>query len=134
MASICTPGIWSQLDGHKVLLWHNCNGEHVVKWIGENDDGGLLVAGGSNIGLTSIHLGGILGFRKFKIFGFDGNFRGKVRHAGKHYDPDPQRMIERNGWMTSPQMSNACDEFLALSKNPALEFHVFGTSLLTSLL
>src|SRR6185369_698127 len=100
MASICTPAIWERLEGKKVLLWHNCNGQHVVDWIGENDDGGLLVAGGSNIGLTAIHLGGILGFRKFKIFGFDGNYRGETRHAGKHYDPLPQKRITRGRWTT----------------------------------
>lgn len=134
MASICCPAIWDRLEGFNVRLWHNAHGDHVVKWIGANDPGSILIAGGSNIGLSSIHVGGILGYRKFKIFGFDGNFRGKTRHAGKHYDPLPQTMIERNGWVTSPQMSNACDEFVSLSKNPELEFEVFGTSLLTSLL
>lgn len=132
MASVCHPGVWERLKNHKVLLWHNCHGEHVIEWIGKNDPGGLLVAGGSNIGLSSIHLGGILGYRKFKIFGFDGNYRGKHRHAGLHPDPNKQARIKRQGWWTSPQMSNACDEFLALTKNPNIEFHVFGTSLLTT--
>lgn len=137
MATICNPKMWEQLNGCRVLRWHNANGMHVVDWIGKHDDGSILVAGGSNVGLTAIHLGGILGFRKFKIFGFDGNLRRSSRHAGPHYGPK-QKVITRTAggvdWLTTPQMSNACDEFVALSKNPGLDFHVFGTSLLTSLL
>ena len=138
MASICAEGVWEKLRGHKVLLWHNCNGEHVIDWIGKNDPNTILVAGGSNVGLSAIHVGGIMGYRKFRIFGFDGNFRGKVRHAGKHPDPEPQKMIRKKiggrTWFTSPQMYNACQEFIVLSRNDGLDFHVYGTSLLTSLL
>ena len=137
MATICNPKVWEQLNGCRILRWHNANGKHVVDWIGKNDDVSILVAGGSNIGLTAIHLGGILGFRKFKLFGFDGNLRRGRRHAGPHYGP-PQKTIKRfaggREWDTTPQMSNACDEFLRLIKEPGLEFHVFGTSLLTSVL
>jgi hypothetical protein len=76
----------------------------------------------------------VLGFRRFKLFGFDGNFRGDVRHAGPHYGP-PQKVIERDGWKTTPQMSNACDEFLWLRRDhPELSFKVMGDSLLKSLL
>jgi hypothetical protein len=133
MATICNPGMWEQLRGCEVRTWHNANGKHVVDWIGTNDPGSLLVAGGSVIGLTAIHLAGILGFRRFKLFGFDGNFRGDKRHAGPHYGP-VQKVLDRNGWKTTPQMSNACDEFLWLRRDhPELSFEVFGDSLLKSL-
>jgi hypothetical protein len=138
MASICCPKIWEQLKGHDVRLWHNAHGKHVVDWIGEHDSGGVLVVGGSTIGLCSIHLGGILGFRKFRCFGMDGNYKDFKRHAGEHYDPQTQGVIRRwaNGrkWFTSPQMSNAVDEFIRLATNSELEFDVYGTSLLTDAL
>jgi hypothetical protein len=133
MATVCHPRIWEQLKGFNVLLWHNCHGEHVIKWIGERDPNGLLVAGGSNIGLTAIHLGGIMGFRNFKLFGLDCNFKDFKRHADKHPDPIQQSVIRRwtdRKWFTSPQMSNAVDEFLDLAKNKELKFEVFGDSLL----
>jgi hypothetical protein len=132
IASICNPRVWEQLRGFNVEYWHNCNGQHVVDWIGKNDDGSILVAGGSVVGLTAIHIAGILGFRKFKLFGFDGNFWKGSRHAGPHYGP-PQKVIERNGWQTSPQMSNACDELLWLMKNEELQIEVVGHSLMKSL-
>ena len=140
MATICNPKMWDQLEGHKVLRWHNANGQHVVDWIAKHDDGSLLVAGGSNIGLSALHLAGILGFRKFKLFGFDGNIREVeaggcapplwFRHAGAHYGPK-QKVIERGRWKTTPQMSNAVDEFGWLKRdNPQLQFKIFGESLM----
>lgn len=134
MATICNPKMWEQLEGHKVVTWHNANGYHVVDWIGTFDPNAILVCGGSVVGLSAIHLCGILGFRKFKLFGFDGNFRGNARHAGPHFG-QPQRPIARiagdRTWITSPQMSNACDELMWLVRdNPELEFEVYGNCLL----
>ena len=139
MASICNPRMWAQLRGCKIKLWHNANGKHVVDWIGEHDPWSILVAGGSVVGLSAIHLMGILGFRRFKLFAFDGSLRGGARHAGKHYGP-PQKVIEVESggrkWKTTPQMFNACQEFLWLVKNPDVDavFDVHGTSLLTSMI
>lgn len=136
MASVCNPRMWELLAGCHVEYWHMANGQHVVDWIGEHDAGSILIAGGSNIGLTAIHLGGILGFRKFKLFGFDGNYRGDVRHAGVHYAAPQKRLVRiANGkrWETSPQMFNACDEFLKLYENQLLRFEIVGNSLLLDL-
>lgn len=133
MASICNPRMWEQLKGFNVEYWHCAHGQHVVDWIAKNDQGSALVAGGSTIGLTAIHLAGILGFRKFKLFGFDGNLKGGVRHAGPHYGP-PQKVLERKGWQTTPQMSNACDELRWLMIGEKhLQFEVVGDSLMKDL-
>lgn len=130
MASICNPLMWKQLEGCKVEYWHNANGMHVVDWIGKNDVGGIMLAGGSVIGLTAIHLAGLLGYRKFKLFGFDGNFRGEKRHAGKHFGP-PQKTIQKGKWNTTPQMFNACEEFFWLRRDcPELQFEIYGDCLL----
>lgn len=132
MASICNPRMWHLLEGCHVEYWHNANGQHVVDWIGKNDLGSILIAGGSNIGLTAIHIGGILGYRKFRLFGFDSNFVGTSRHAGVHY-ASPQRTIKRiaNGhvWDTTPQMSNAADELLRLYDDPNVEIEIAGDSM-----
>lgn len=133
MASICPPAIWDVLAGHKVQYWHNLHGQHVVDWIGQHDDGSLLIAGGSTIGLASIHLGGVLGFRRFRLFGLDGHSANGARHAGVHHDPVPQRVITRqaNGrtWATSPQMSNSCDELIRLLDNEDISIEIVGDSL-----
>lgn len=137
MASICPPGVWDRLDGHRVEYWHNAHGQHVVDWIAEHDQGSILIAGGSTIGMSSIHLGGLLGFRKFRLFGIDGHRVGTSRHAGVHHDPHPQRSITRvadgRTWQTSPQMSNSCDELLPWMEDPAIEVEVVGDSLQAAL-
>lgn len=132
IATICNPRVWELLDGLKVVTWHNANGKHIVEWIGKNDPGTIMVAGGSVVGLSAIHLAGLMGYRRFRLFGFDGNFRGEARHAGEHYGP-PQKVIERGGWRTTPQMSNAVDEFGWLKRDhPELEFKIMGESLMAS--
>jgi hypothetical protein len=134
MASVCNPRMWEQLIGCKVEYWHCAHGKHIVDWIGENDPGSILVAGGSTVGLSAIHLAGILGYRSFRLFGMDGNLKDGVRHAGPHYGPQ-QKVIERNGWQTTTQMSNACDELLWLmNEEPYLRFEVRGDSLMKDLL
>ena len=137
MATICNPLMWKQLEGHKVWRWHCANGQHVVEWIGKNDDGAILIAGGSTVGLAAIHLAGILGFRKFRIFGFDGNYREGVRHAGKHYGPPQKRIEHKIGgrtWVTTPQMYNACDEFTWLLADKNLMFDIRGDSMLKAMI
>lgn len=137
MASICPPAIWDRLHGHRVLYWHNAMGQHVVDWIGHHDDGAILVAGGTTIGMAAIHLGGILGFRKFRLFGIDGHSVNGHRHAGVHHDPEPQTCITRRAggrvWPTSPQMSNSCDELLPWLENPEIAVEITGDSLQAAL-
>lgn len=137
IATICNPKVWLQLEGRNVVTWHNCNGRHVVDWIGENDPGTIMVAGGSVVGLSAIHLAGLMGYRKFRLFGFDGNFEGESRHAGEHHGP-PQRVIEREAggrkWKTTPQMSNSSDELGWLIRDhPELQFDIKGDSMVRAL-
>ncbi len=136
MGSVCNPRMWELLKGCHVEYWHVASGQHVVDWIGKNDPGSVLIAGGSNIGLSAIHIGGIVGYRKFRLFGFDGNYRGSVRHAGEHYAAPQRKMVRvANGrhWETSPQMSHACDEFLRLYDDPNLRCEIVGDCLLADL-
>lgn len=136
MATIVAPRMWELLEGCRVVTWHNANGKHIVDWIGENDPGTILLAGGSVVGLSAIHLAGILGYRRFRLFGFDCNFR-ESRHAGTHYGP-PQKVIERivgaRVWKTTPQMSNAADELGWLIRDhPELEIEIIGDSMVKAL-
>jgi len=137
MATVCPPAIWPKLADQRVLLWHNAHGKHVIDWIAQYDRGAILVAGGSTIGLSAIHLGGILGYRRFRLVGVDGHYRDGRRHAGPHHDPKPQRMMRRRAggrlWETSEQMANACDELLRLLDESAIEIEIVGDSLQAAL-
>jgi len=134
---VCHPAVWDQLEGCQVYTWHNTLGQHMVDWIGRNDPQSIMVCGGSVVGMSAIHIAGILGFRKFRLFGFDNNLDGEIRHAGPHYGP-PQRILERKvkdkWWRTTPQMTNAADELGWLMKNhPELEIEIVWDSMTKAL-
>lgn len=113
MASVCNPNTWKELAGKKVIMWHAVSGRHTKQWVEENDPGQWLIGAGSTVGLSAIHLGGFLGFRKFEIHGFDGCFRGDDRHAGPH-GGFKHKIIEREFggkvYKTSKIMDNANHE------------------------
>jgi Protein of unknown function DUF115 len=87
MASVCPTGTWELLKGQKVTIWHVYSGKDTYDWVAANDKGQLVIHGGSTIGLTALHVGGVMGFRHFEIHGMDGSFKDStrtVRHAGPH--------------------------------------------------
>lgn len=119
IASLCDPSVFDALllAGAAVTLWHaiSSNAEQDLRWVAAHDEGTLLVAGGSTIGLTAIQLGGLLGARRFEIHGMDGSFRGTARHAGEHADPKRQKdditwAAEGRQYRTSKIMANAVAE------------------------
>jgi hypothetical protein len=120
MATVCHPFTWAILKGYKLKTWHVISGKGTKAWLEKYDPRTVLVAGGSTIGLASIHVGGLLGYRRFEIHGMDGSFRGDIRHAGVHYGHD-QAPIEwkANGktYKTSKIMMNANVELLNMLRH-----------------
>jgi hypothetical protein len=119
IGSCANPNLFKHLDGCKVALYHAFSGPHTPVWIRENDPNQLIVSAGSTIGLTSIHLGGIMGYYHFEVFGMDGSFQGKDRHAGPHLGI-AHGQIESTlnpGWKTSRLMENTNHEIVAMLKN-----------------
>jgi len=120
MASVCHPFTWSILEGYKLKTWHVVSGKGTKAWIEQYDPKTVLVAGGSSIGLASIHVGGLLGFRHFEIHGMDGCFQGRTRHAGEHFG-HPQQEIEQwaNGkkYRTSKIMMNSNVELVNMLRH-----------------
>lgn len=115
MASVCHPQTWEVLKGQKVVLWHTNSGAGTAEWLAQHDPGQLLVKGGSSIGLTALHIGGLLGFRHFEIHGMDNSKRDGQRHAGPHYGHAQGGYTwQANNvvYDTSRIMSNACAEMI----------------------
>lgn len=140
MASACHPDVWRKLKTRGrpendlgAYYWHAVNGQHTVDWILKNDDGSLMIAGGSTAGLCAIHIGGVLGFTKFNIYGMDCSYRNGNRHASFHGGP-AQKIIETevNGtvWQTSRQMLTAADEFEYHAKEYKFEYRLHGVGYL----
>jgi len=119
MASVCDPGMWEKLRGHRVLMWHILNGQNTIDWIERHDPGPQrLIGGGSTAGLSAHHVAGVLGWRRFVTFGMDSCFIDGARHAGPHAGTKPQglRYAWAGGkwWLTTRMMIVAVEEFLCL--------------------
>jgi len=141
MASVCPPQTWWVLRDEKVTLWHAYSAPETYNWVAEHDDGNLVIRGGQTIGLTALHLGGLLGYRHFEIHGMDGSFRDLTRserHAGPHYGT---KQIDGITWQvfgvqyaTSKIMSNAVTETLSTVKNMPIFCVFHGTGLTQALI
>lgn len=125
MASVCHPFTWSILRGFDVKVYHVVSGANTYAWVQAHDPRSLLVVAGSSVGLGSLQLGGVLGFRHFEIHGMDGCWHGERRHAAEHFG-HVQKPIEwkANGrsWQTSKIMQNSNVELL----NMLREFPFFA--------
>lgn len=67
LASRCNPKVFDALEGKNVVLWHSWSDEEECKAF----EGKIGIGGGTTSGLRAINIGYILGFRKFKLYGFD---------------------------------------------------------------
>ena len=124
MASVCPRETWDLLANHPpelVTLWHtysgaNSDGIDSHGWVHKYDrPDEFVVHGGSTIGLTALHVAGIMGYRHFEIHGMDGNrLADGQRHAGVHYGHPQNDPItwaaEGVTYHTSQIMANAVAE------------------------
>lgn len=130
MASVCPPATWELLKYQKVTLWHTYSGKDPAtgqtthQWVGQHDPGSIVIHGGSTIGLTALHIAGVMGHRRIEVHGMDGSFADATRtsrHAGPHFGHQQQDMItwdaEGVTYHTSKIMSNAVAETLSAIKH-----------------
>jgi len=125
MGSCCHPQTWPLLEGQKVSLVHFYMAPNTEEWLAQNDPGAGIIRPGSTVGLSAIHVGGMLGYRHFEIHGMDGSIRDGKRHAGPHYGHKQGGLTWQAGhvqYQTSKIMSNACAEVI----NTFRLFPIFG--------
>ena len=133
MASVCHPKTWTVLLGQRITLWHAVSHKGITaEWIEKNDPGQPIIHMGSHVGLGALHIGGMLGYRKFEIHGMDGSVRNNQRHAGPHpgkaQKHDINWYVHQVPYQTSKVMANGVQEVMsALENYPILcVFHGHG--------
>lgn len=84
MASCCHPNVVKKLSDYDLTIWHLNNGAGTERILEELEPEGILVPGGGSVGLRSIPLLYILGYRRFIIHGMDCSYREGKSHAGLH--------------------------------------------------
>lgn len=137
MASCCDPKVWENLKGFNVKVWHMHNGKETTDWVSRNAPWSAVVGGGSTAGLRAIQIGGILGFRKFDIYGMDcSSVDGELR-AGESNAPPQNKMrvrIKDRIFDTTDLMINAATEYLNhMEAYPMIDCVLHGDGFLQNL-
>jgi hypothetical protein len=110
MASVCHPLMWEKLKGFEVIMWHVVSGKDTLRFLEKFAPWSTLVSGWSCVGLTAIHLGGLMGYDHFDMYGYDGSWWDDDRTAGEHRGMKHGKIpVEHKGrvFFTSKMMANA---------------------------
>ncbi len=115
VASCCDASVFDKLKGYNVRLWHAAGQTPEDKTIlNKGLPDWLLVGGGSTVSLRCIMLGYMLGFRDFRLHGFDSSSRNGKRHAYAQDDGVLPDEITYQGYRTTPAWLVQMTDFFAL--------------------
>lgn len=142
IASQCAPEVFEALEGYDVHIFH-CDlgaGEaELLKrhYLGKNFH---VVMGGSTVGLRSLMLLRMLGFKKYEIFGFDSCFMGSRHHAfPQGLNDGDRKAVELEGmnrkFFCSPWMLRQAYEFQELARHAGHLFQckIHGNGLIANM-
>ena len=140
ISSSADGSVFDALKDRRVTVWHAWHG------IGEEDvvranGGGAIVYGGVTPALRAIHLGVVLGYRRFDLFGMESSYE-TISHVGQAgeregWETDPTLEIWCSGRMfkTKPYLASQADDFGKIVKRygSLISFKVHGDGLLPHL-
>ncbi len=136
MASVCHPQTWENLLGRNVEIWHLIDGQRTFDWCKKNDPEAVAVGGGTTVGERAVIVGGVLGYRRFEIFGMDCSFASNGRHAGDHPNLDKEEILVRidgEVFHTTAQLMEAARSMLELILTKDIEVTFRGYGLMQAL-
>lgn len=80
IASQCHPSIFEALEGYSVIQWVNWH-PGVEELCNRNDKPLTIVCSGNTVGLQTMCLTSLWGYRSLHLYGFDSCYRGEANHA-----------------------------------------------------
>jgi hypothetical protein len=121
VASIVHPSVLDALENQKVLLWHCDYGEGRNKEQADilNDHPekpGSLIGGGNTIGVRTLNLGFLMGFKTIHLYGLDSSYAddGADHAYAKHVGAEPEAVTviyNDKSYRCSPWMAKQAGEF-----------------------
>lgn len=99
ISSAADPSVFDHLSGRNVVLWHAWHGIGEDKLLDELGKPYALVYGGCTPALRAIHLGVVVGYRNFSLFGMESSYE-----TNSHVMRDD----ERQSWAESQIMEVWC--------------------------
>jgi hypothetical protein len=138
LASQCHPDLFERCKkiGYPVRLWHACT-EGIEKYIKPES---FRIGGGLTVGLSSLCLVHLLGFREIHLFGYDSSHAKGKSHAYSQPmnsgDEMVRAAVDNQVFDCSLAQAGQATEFKSVSKMLAehgCKFHVYGSGLLPTL-
>lgn len=136
ISAVCDPSIFDALEGFNVTIWANemSGMSHTLP------DAKVLVGGGATVGMKTMYLGYLAGYRSFKFFGFDSCYKDGENHAWRQPLNDGEEIVGvwTNGkkYDCAPWMAKQADEFLQQTRNLiglGCHIEVFGDGLIPAI-
>lgn len=81
IAAQCHPDVFDALEGQDVTLWFAEQAGMMELVEHEKEKPVILVCGGNTVGLKTLSLAYLMGYRRFDVYGFDSCYRDKDNHA-----------------------------------------------------
>lgn len=78
LAAQCDPSLFDALEGQDTTIWYSCEAGVMEIMAGWKV---VIVTGGNTVGMKSLFLLYLLGYREIHLFGFDSCYRGSADHA-----------------------------------------------------
>ena len=140
IASQCHPEVFDALKGQNVIQWNAClsNPDHdreVAETFKHKPV--MMVGGGSTVGLKTINLTYLWGFRKIHLYGFDSSYKDGKNHAYRQdiNDAESPTEITVSGktFTCAPWMTRQAEEFqrqYAQLQGLGVSIHVHGDGLI----
>jgi uncharacterized Rossmann fold enzyme len=118
VAAQCHPDIFDALEGHKVTMWAACfdtreqESDLCTKFPGKPI---FMVGGGATVGLKTLNLAYLWGFRKIRMYGMDSSYSGAENHAYRQELNDKESRMDIHAagrdFICAPWMAKQAQEF-----------------------
>lgn len=111
ISAFCHPSVFEALEGYDVTLWMSDMDGVTPLLRGDY----VLVGGGATVGLKTLYLAYLMGYRRFDVHGFDSCYRDGMNHAYKQPLNDGEQVIEITAagrtFQCAPWMAKQAKEF-----------------------
>tara|TARA_R110002110_G_scaffold57677_3_gene164628 strand:- start:360 stop:1322 length:963 start_codon:yes stop_codon:yes gene_type:complete len=136
IASQCSPEIFDALKTQRTVIWH------ALSNIGEAGilKGKMLVGGGTTTGLRGVNLGYLMGFRRFRMFGFDSCLKDKESKIKRISGEKATKVVDvecgSKVFYCNPAMAGQANELQSMIKmfDGNIRLKSYGYGLITELL
>ncbi len=90
IGSLCAPHIFDFFEGMNIQMWHPHHSEYTTQRLNRERPGSVIIGAGATTAARCLHIGYVLGYRKFKLYGMDSSFE-DMTHAYMNHEGEEKR-------------------------------------------